>query len=106
MAAVPSPDEIHCNRDLWGRPIADDESADEEVARLLMPMNWICDLLERMIRTPSEADRYRSICDGFIRRMSAGCRSPELRDILIDATVRIAGRRYDIALAALRAAAH
>ena len=41
--------------DAWGRPIPERETADDEADRLLMPINWLCNLLERMRSAPEAA---------------------------------------------------
>lgn len=89
-------------RDIWGRPIAYDEAPEEEAARLLMSLNWLCDIVDYSRRNPDTADRNLLECGEMIARLTASCRSPELRKGLADAAVSIAGRRYREALGILR----
>lgn len=91
--------------DIWGRPVAYDETAGEEEARMLMSLNWVCDLLDHMSRNPDDDARLRPQCDEFIRRLSAGARSPRLRKGLADAATCIDSGRYQEASAILRAVA-
>lgn len=90
--------------DFWGRAVRFDETGDEEIIRLLLPINWLCSLLERIDHAPPEADRQRVFCQQLVDRLLAGCQSPDLREILIDVAVRIAARRYQSAATTLRAA--
>lgn len=91
--------------DIWGRPLADDETPDEQAARLLMSLNWICDLLDHISGDPDDADRVRSMCQEFIGRLTASCRAPELRKGLADAASHIGANRYREASAVLRSLA-
>lgn len=91
--------------DFWGQPSRLDETADEEISRLLLPINWLCDMLERMGREPLEADRHRGVCQELMDRLLGCCRSPDLRESLIDAGVWIAAKRYSYAATTLRCVA-
>lgn len=91
--------------DMWGRPVAYDETPGEEEARMLMSLNWLCDLLDHISRNPGDADRLRSDCGEFIGRLSANCRSPKLRKSLRDAATCIESNRHREASAILRAVA-
>lgn len=91
--------------DFWGRAVPFDETADEELSRLLLPINWLCSLLERMDRAPADAELHRDACEELMDRLVAGCHSPDLRDSLIDAGVWVAARRYGSAATTLRAVA-
>lgn len=91
--------------DVWGHPVPADETGAEELERLLMPINWLSDLLERMDRAPADANRHRAACQELMDRLLAGCRTPELRDSLVEVGVWIAARRYRSAAVALRAVA-
>lgn len=91
--------------DFWGQPVRFDETADEEASRLLLPINWLCDLLERMDHAPSETNQHRAVCQELMDRLLGCCRSPELRESLIDAGVWIAARQYRTAATNLRAVA-
>ena len=90
---------------MWGRPVAYDETPGEEEARMLMSLNWLCDLLDHIGRNPGDADRLRPDCSAFIGRLSANCRSSKLRKSLGDAATCIDSHRYGEASAILRAVA-
>lgn len=98
-------DQLLDSVDVWGHSVPADETGAEELERLLMPINWLSDLLERMDRAPADANRYRAACQELMDRLLAGCRSPELREPLVEVGVWIAARRYRSAAVALRAVA-
>src|SRR5262249_61377294 len=69
--------------DAWGRPVPDRETDDDEAERLLMPLNWLCDLLERMGRAPERAAGPDGVAfNALMRRLRDSCRSKLVRDQL------------------------
>lgn len=103
--ATPKTSEVVGPVDFWGHAVPCHETEDEEISRMLLPINWLCSLLEGMDRTPSEADRHRAECKELMDRLLASGQSPHLRDALIDASVWMAARRYRSAAETLRAIA-
>lgn len=99
------PDRLLDPADVWGHSVPADQTDVEELERLLMPINWLSDLLELMDRVPADANRHLASCRDLMGRLLAGCRSPELKDSLIEVGVWIAARRYRSAADALRAVA-
>lgn len=91
--------------DIWGDPIAADESEDDEAYRLLMPLNAVCSLIERMRQDPAAVSLHRPICDTFLARMADSCRSPLLRSALLDAVHDVDAGNLAGALTTLRAIA-
>jgi len=89
--------------DAWGRPVPDQETDDDEAERLLMPLNWLCDLLERMRSAPEgAAGPDRVAYDELMRRLQDSSRSKFVRDHLDLAASRAAAGLYDDAIRALR----
>ena len=89
--------------DAWGRPVPERETAEDEADRLLMPINWLCDLLERMCSAPEAAAgadgvAYREL----MRRLQHSSRSRLVRQHLDLAASRAAAGCYDDAVKALR----
>lgn len=89
--------------DAWGRPVPDQETDDDEADRLLMPVNWLCDLLERMRSTPQAAAAPDSVAyHELMRRLQDSSRSKFVRDQLDLAASRTAAGCYEDAIKALR----
>lgn len=88
--------------DAWGRPVPDRETEDDEADRLLMPLNWLCDLLERMRSAPETAASDGVAFNELMRRLQDSSRSKLIRGQLDLAACRVAAGRYDDAITALR----
>jgi len=89
--------------DAWGRPVPDQETDDDEADRLLMPINWLCDLLERMRSTPEAAAGRDGVAyHELMRRLLDSSRSKFVRDHLDLAASRTEAGCYDDAIKALR----
>lgn len=88
--------------DPWGRPVPDRETAEDEADRLLMPLNWMCDLLERMRTAPETAGSDGIAFNDLMRRLKDSSRSMLVRDQLDLAASRAGAGCYDDAITALR----
>ena len=89
--------------DAWGRPVPDRETADDEADRLLMPLNWMCDLLERMRSAPETAAGPDGVAyKELLRRLQDSSRSKLVRDHLDLAASWAEAGCYDDAIKALR----
>ena len=88
--------------DAWGRPVPDRETEDDEADRLLMPLNWLCDLLERMRSAPETAGSDGVAFSDLMRRLQDSSRSKLVRDHLDLAASRAEVGSYDDAVKALR----
>ena len=91
--------------DLWGREIDAGESEDEEIYRLLMPLNTLCDLIERMQLGHRDVRVHRAAYEALATRMLEGCRSASVQQGLHSATRAVDAGNFGAALAALRAIA-
>lgn len=89
--------------DAWGRPVPDQETSDDEAERLLMPINWLCDLLERMRSAPEGATGPEGVAyNELMRRLQHSSGSKFVRDHLDLAASRAAAGFYDDAIKVLR----
>jgi hypothetical protein len=89
--------------DAWGRPVPDQETDDDEADRLLMPINWLCALLERMRgAAAATAGPDRVAYQELMRRLQDSSRSKLVRKHLDLAASRADAGCYDDALKALR----
>jgi len=88
--------------DPWGRLIPAAETEDEEIERLLLPLNWLCDLLEQMSRSPSDTGGLRSAFEELMARLRQSSRSTLVRDRLDHAAEQFAAGRHGDAMQALR----
>ena len=89
--------------DAWGRPVPERETADDEADRLLMPLNWLCDLLERMRGAPAAGTGPDGVAyKELMRRLRHSSRSKLVRDHLDLAASRAEAGCYDDATKALR----
>jgi hypothetical protein len=90
--------------DLWGRSIDPEEGDEDEARRLLMPLNAVCALIERLrLDGPDvSAQPHRSACEDFLARLLGCCRSAPVRRGLLDAIRGVSSRDYEMALASLR----
>jgi hypothetical protein len=88
--------------DPWGRAIPTTETEDEEIERLLLPLNWLCDLLEQMSRSPSDTAGLRSAFDELMARLRQSSRSTLVQRRLDDAAKEVAAGRHRDAMQALR----
>ena len=102
-ASIRSSNPPTATEDAWGRPVPDDESDDDEADRLLMPINWLCDLLERMRSGPERAAGPDGVAfNELMRRLQDSSRSKFVREHLDLAASRAKAGCYDDALKALR----
>jgi hypothetical protein len=88
--------------DAWGRPLPAQETEDEEVDRLLLAINWLCDMLERMSRAPEASGPDGAAYDELMRRLQQSSRSAFVRDCLDLAADRAEAGCYGDALTELR----
>jgi hypothetical protein len=88
--------------DPWGRGVPARESEDEEIERLLLPVNWLCVLLEQMARSTESSDQLRATFDELMARLRRNVRSDFVRERLDHVARQFAAGRAAEALTALR----
>ena len=98
MGSVPSTEDWSANIDL-------EESDQEEAYYLLMPLNALCSLIERMELDAHAIPILRPACRDLTARMFGACRSAPIRRGLLEAIHDVNSHAYSKALALLRAIA-
>jgi hypothetical protein len=88
--------------DVWGRPLPEQETDDDEVDRLLLAINWLCGLLERMSGAPEATGSDGATYSELMQRLQHSSRSRFVRDSLDFAASRAAAGCYGDAMNALR----
>jgi hypothetical protein len=91
--------------DLWGRNVDPEGSDEDEAYRLLMPLNALCGLIERMRLDGQETSMHRLACEALMAHLLRCCRSASVELGLLDAIRGVHARDDDLALASLRAIA-
>jgi hypothetical protein len=91
--------------DMWGQRIDPRETDEDEAYRLLMPLNMLAGLIERMGLEGHTVPTHRPACEDLLARLLASCRSAAVRRGLLDAVRGVGAGEYDTALASLRAIA-
>ena len=81
------------------------ESDEDETYRLLMPLNALCSLIERMKLDAHAIPMLQPACGELMARMFGDCRSAPIRRGLLAATRHVDAQAYSKALALLRAIA-
>jgi len=89
--------------DMWGQRIDPRETDEDEAYRLLMPLNMLAGLIERMGFDGHAV--HRPACKELLARLLGSWRSATVRRGLLDAVRSVDSGEYDTALASLRAIA-
>jgi hypothetical protein len=91
--------------DMWGQRIDPQETDEDEAYRILMPLNMLAGLIERMGLDGHTVPTHRPACEELLARLLRSCRSAAVRRGLLDTVRSVDSGEYDTALASLRAIA-
>ena len=91
--------------DDWGASIDLEQCDQDEAYYLLMPLNALCSLIERMELDAHAIPILRPACGELMARMFDDCCSAPIRRGLLEATHDVNSHAYSKALALLRATA-